>query len=160
MGFFPMRDMTPSLPDAAHDLAAQAKLAGARVGHEPLGGRAHRDADAAADLGQLRGGPVDPKTGARNALQAVDRGLPVRGVAQGDAPRPLGAPASRTLKGRMNPPSCRPLDSSSLSLEAGTSQRSLPACTALRTRVRRSEMGSVIVIPHLPYQLALVTPGR
>ena len=69
-------------------------------------------------------------------------------------------PSSSTLKVRMNPSSCRILDSSSLSLEAGTSQRSLPACTALRTRVRKSAMGSVIVIAHLPYQLALVTPGR
>src|SRR5512136_605215 len=54
----------------------------------------------------------------------------------------------------MKPSSWRILDSSSLTLEAGTSQRSLPACTALRMRVRKSAMGSVIVIAHpLPARL-------
>src|SRR5512136_1799770 len=75
MGCFPMRDITASLPDAAHDFTAQAHLTRAGVAHEPLGGRNHRDPDAAAHLGQLLDAPVDPKSGTRDPLQAVDRWL-------------------------------------------------------------------------------------
>src|SRR5664280_3073460 len=54
----------------------------------------------------------------------------------------------------MNPSSWRIFESSSLTLDAGASQRSLPTSTALRIRVRRSAIGSVIVITHpLPARL-------
>src|SRR5664280_676436 len=91
MGFFPMRDMAASLPHAAHDLAAEARLARLGVGHEPLGGRDHGDAHAAPDLGQLLDAAIHPQARPGNALQTVDRGLAVRRVAQVEPQRALGA---------------------------------------------------------------------
>src|SRR6516164_8502374 len=75
------------------------------------------------------------------------------------------APSSSTLYPSTNPSSFRIVTMATFILEAGTSTCLCLACCALRMRVRRSAIGSVmlIVLPPAPslrsYQLALVTPG-
>src|SRR5215210_1383930 len=75
---------------------------------------------------------------------------------------PTGVP-SITRKFLMNPSSLRILQISSLSLETGTSSRSCLARRALRIRLSRSAMGSVMLIVSLLESLipgAAASPAR
>src|SRR5688500_18989848 len=96
MGAFPMRDIVNLfLPNAAHELAAHAGLAGGAVGHHAVAGGDDEDAQAVSALGDLVAPRVATLAGTADALEALDRGLP-RVPAQLDvdgALRALGLPA-------------------------------------------------------------------
>src|SRR5580693_1858009 len=67
--FRPMRDISPNL---AEELAAQAFFAGGAVGHESLGRRQDRDAQARADLGDRAVANVHPLARPRTAAEPGD----------------------------------------------------------------------------------------
>src|SRR5919202_3599393 len=81
-GFFPIRDMLPTVPsrppgseDPAEHLAAHVLLARLGVGHHALGRRDDRHAEAVVDARQVPHRGIDPTARLRDALDLADHGL-------------------------------------------------------------------------------------
>src|ERR1700730_12406169 len=81
----PMRDTALSSPHVAEDFAAQTGLARLLVRHDSLRRRDDGDPEASQDRGDRVDWSVDPPSGARDALDSHDDGLPLGVVLEPDA---------------------------------------------------------------------------
>src|SRR5690242_9423137 len=71
-GFLPIRDIVAPLPDEGDELATELGRPRVAVGHQALGGRDDRHAEAVLDPRDLPRLHVAPETGLRDALELTD----------------------------------------------------------------------------------------
>src|SRR4249920_1864009 len=83
-GFLPTRDMSIPLPDLAHELAAEAGVAGLAVGHEPLRRRQQGGTQPAHDARDLVARDIHAASRRAHALEPGDDRRLVGGVLEID----------------------------------------------------------------------------